>query len=400
MDAPVRVLAEVDEINLLLLGLEQQDRLCVENIASDLAQHLVLAQDIDDLPSHCASQHFSALLIDITAFDIDAMRVIEKIRQHHILQEIPLLIFTHASGVSLPSPPSAQAQLVYVMSKPVAPDLLRDQLAILWRLARQTMSLKQQANRIASLETQLQVATAKLARSTVQWRNVTEEMNQFTYIASHDLREPLRMVSSFMNLLNDRYQLELDEQAKQFIFYAVDGAARMQNLINGIVEFNHIRRSTNTIEFMSVNWIVDAVLEKLSAALAESHAEVTRDEFPRVYADREQLMQVFACLLDNAIKFRSERPLAVHLGVRKDGQFWIFSVRDNGIGFDESQSKRIFGLFQTLHEREKYPGCGTGLAIAKKIIESYGGEMWVAAVSNQGAKFEFKWPIDEIVDWD
>ncbi len=398
MDATVRALAEVKDAKLLLLGFQHEDTGKLEAIASDLDHQLLSICSLDDPLSLNECAYISALLIDVTSFDVDFLQILERIQNHRILRELPLLLFSDNPTLSPSVAMNTQAEYVDVILKSEPSRHLREKLDFFSRMAKQSMLLRQQAKQIDMLEAQVRDLKKMLARRDVRLRQASEEMNQFSYIASHDLREPLRMVSSFMELLNERYQVHLDEQARKFIFFAVDGAVRMQNLINGIVEFNHIRRSANTIALISVSMIVEAALINLSARLVESNAEVKRDELPEVYADRAQLTQVFECLLDNAIKFKSERPLKIQVSARKEEHFWVFSVLDNGIGFDETQSKRVFGLFQTLHEREKYHGHGTGLAFAKKIIESYGGEIWVASVSSEGSRFEFRWPIEEMAE--
>lgn len=387
MDASVCERAELEAINVLLLRVDQDDIALIKRVASDLDQELILARDLDDLLLQCEHSLSSALLIDVDATELDLPLLIDAVLEHRQLRELPLLFLSHKTQLSLPS----QLALSDVLLKPLTSDIVRDKLSLLLHVARQ-------AQRMASLQTELQVARKNLVKRDLQLRQAYEELSQFAYIASHDLREPLRMVSSFMELLQDRYQIHLDEQARKFIFYAVDGAVRMQNMINGIVEFNQLRPSTSTMELVSVNMIVEAALINLSTKVGNSEARITQDELPEVMADRAQLTQVFEQLLDNAIKFRSERPLAIHIGARRVDDAWVFSVSDNGIGFDETQVKRVFALFQTLHERDQFPGNGKGLAMVKKIIEAYGGEIWVAAVSSLGSRFEFRWPIDAFVD--
>lgn len=387
MVAMVNEGADLEAIDLLLWGVDQDEVALMEPIARDLDQRLVLAQDLDDLLSQSEGALFSALLIDVDALGLDLVSLIETLLHHRQWRQLPLLLLSTTADLSF----TPERVSFDVLFKPTSTELLRGKLSLLLRAARQ-------AQRIAKLEAELSVAQKNLIKSERQLRRTNEEMSQFAYIASHDLREPLRMVSSFMELLQDRYQIHLDEQARKFIFYAVDGAVRMQNMINGIVEFNQLRPSAKTMELVSVNMIVEAALINLSPKVCNSEARLTRDELPDVVADRAHLTQVFEALLDNAIKFRSERPLEVHIGAQRADDAWIFSISDNGIGFDETQSKRVFALFQTLHERDQFPGNGKGLAMAKKIIESYGGEIWVAAVSSQGSKFDFRWPIDASVD--
>ncbi|MBI1835355.1 MAG: GHKL domain-containing protein [Burkholderiales bacterium] len=398
MGATVPKAPESGEINLLLMGFHQADQTCTEikRIADLLAQHLVFAKDLRDLLLKSETSIFSALLVDVNALEIDA--VMEDLRGQRQLRDLPLLFLSNTPFSVMPIQSGSQGRLVDMILKPIQAEVLHQKLDGLLRLARQALRLKQQEERIQTLEVALQQANKNLSRREIQLQQANEELNQFSYIASHDLREPLRMVSSFMELLRERYQVHLDEQARKFIYFAVDGAVRMNTLINGIVEFNHIGRSTRALELISVNMVVEAALINLSARLNDSHAEVICDELPEVYADRAQLSQVFECILDNAMKFRSERPLTIHISVQREPHAWVFSILDNGIGFDETQSKRVFALFQTLHERDKYHGHGTGLAMAKKIIELYGGEIWVGAVSSQGSRFDFRWPIEEWVD--
>ena len=225
--------------------------------------------------------------------------------------------------------------------------------------------------------------TEELARSNA-------DLEQFAYVASHDLQEPLRMVSSFLQLLHTRYETQLDENARSYIDFSVDGAKRMTHLIQDLLAYSRVERKGNKLRPTDAGAALDGALANLRGSIQESCATIIRDDLPTVVADPTQLMQLFQNLIGNAIKFRVEgRPCQVHVGAKKDAGQWLFSVRDNGIGIPPEQSERVFVIFQRLHGRKEYPGTGIGLAICKKIVERHGGKIWVESTPGSGAAFHF-----------
>jgi PAS domain S-box-containing protein len=220
-------------------------------------------------------------------------------------------------------------------------------------------------------------------------RMKNEELEQFAYVASHDLQEPLRMVASYVQLLKKRYEGKLDADADEFIQYAVEGSERMRVLINDLLVYSRV--STKDTPFNEINSeeILKKVLYDLQFMIGESHAEIFCDPLPVVWFDESQLSEVFLNLISNAIKFHGEAPPVVHLSARQGEAEWIFSVRDNGIGIEPQYFSRIFTIFQRLHTRSDYPGTGIGLAICKKIIERHGGRIWVESTPGKGSTFFF-----------
>ncbi|MBI3329999.1 MAG: PAS domain S-box protein [Nitrospinae bacterium] len=231
-----------------------------------------------------------------------------------------------------------------------------------------------------------------LTRQAAELTRSNEELQQFAYVASHDLQEPLRMISSYSQLLARRYRGNLDADADEFITYIVDGVSRMQSLINGLLAYSRVGTNGSAFEPTDCATIVDLAVSNLQAAIEESGAVVTHDALPTVMADASQLSQVFQNLIGNAIKFRGEHPPRLHVSAQGKENAWLFSVRDNGLGIDPQYADRIFGLFQRLHSRTEYPGTGLGLAICKKIVERHGGRIWVESEPGKGATFYITFP--------
>ena len=241
-------------------------------------------------------------------------------------------------------------------------------------------------------------AEEKLKQTLAELERSNADLEQFAYMASHDLQEPLRMVSSFLGLLAERYEGRLDADADQFIQFAVDGARRMQNLINALLEYSRVTTRGRPPQPTDANVALQDALWNLQVAIEEAGATVTHDPLPTVLADPTQLMQLFQNLIGNAIKFRRDEPPTVHISARPAadagpaGKMWEFSVADNGIGIDPKFHERIFGVFQRLHTQRQYPGTGIGLAICKKIVERHGGRIWVESEPGKGSTFYFTLP--------
>jgi light-regulated signal transduction histidine kinase (bacteriophytochrome) len=216
-----------------------------------------------------------------------------------------------------------------------------------------------------------------------------KELEQFAYVASHDLQEPLRMVSSFTQLLGQRYKDKLDQDGQEFIQYAVDGATRMQTLINDLLSFSRIQ--TKGKEFLNVdmNVALGKTIFNLNLQIQEKHALITNEELPSVKADEGQMIQLFQNLIGNAMKFCKTDP-KIHISAKEENDFYLFSVQDNGIGIEPQYFEKIFQIFQRLLPKNQYDGTGIGLAICKRIVERHGGKLWVESELGKGSVFYFK----------
>lgn len=246
------------------------------------------------------------------------------------------------------------------------------------------------------LERRVDERTAELAERMKDLARSNSELQQFAYVASHDLQEPLRMVASFTQLLGRRYKEKLDDDARDFINYAVDGATRMQTLITDLLSYSRVGTQGKPLESTRCDEVLDRVLNNsLRLAIKESGVTITRDRLPTVLADPLQLGQLFQNLIANAIKFRGKGSPSVHVSAERRGGDWEIAVRDNGIGISQEHADRIFVIFQRLHTKTEYPGTGIGLAICKKIAERHGGRIWVEPTPGGGSTFRFTIPARE-----
>ena len=285
-------------------------------------------------------------------------------------QEFALAIFAALSIVIFAGLIWWNARLLYVV------DMERGR-------AERRMAAQHRATRCA--EEQLRRATANLQRSNA-------DLQQFAYVASHDLSEPLRMVTSYLQLLTERHGAALDDQGRGFVRFAVDGAQRMRTLIQGLLEYSRVEVRGASLEPIEAEDVFSAAISNLKVAIEESGAEVSHKTLPRVFGDGAQLTRVFQNLIGNGLKFHGTEQPRIEVGASQRDAHWVFFVRDNGIGINPKEFERIFVIFQRLHTRREYPGTGMGLAICKRIVERHGGHIWVESTPAKGSTFFFSLP--------
>ncbi|MEP6989152.1 MAG: ATP-binding protein, partial [Chloroflexota bacterium] len=267
-----------------------------------------------------------------------------------------------------------------------------DDLNLLTIFAQQTAMLlenfrilEEQQLYAQDLERTVQARTEALRRS-------NDELRQFAYVASHDLQEPLRMIVSYLQLIETRYVSQLDKDAREFIEFAVDGAKRMKNLIEGLLAYSRVETQIQNFTQVDSQKVVDEVEKLLSVAIAETGTTITHDALPKIKANEAMMTQLFQNLISNAMKYQKDNKPQIHIGATLKDKEWVFSVQDNGIGIEGKDLERIFVIFQRLHARNEYPGTGIGLAVCKKVVEHHGGHIWVESKMGEGTTFFFTIP--------
>jgi signal transduction histidine kinase len=296
--------------------------------------------------------------------------------------DIPLILVSGALG---------DITAVECIKQGVADYVLKDSLARLSVALRGALKDKNRREERKRAQESLAQKVEELARS-------NRDLEQFAYVASHDLQEPLRMVSAYTQLLGERYRGKLDDQADKYINYAVDGAVRMQSLIQDLLAFSRVGRQETADKETDCNQVVEHAMENLRAAILESGASVTYGSLPRLMANRSQMQLVFQNLIGNSLKFKGSQTPAIEISARQEGAEWIFAVADNGIGISTEHAESIFIIFNRLHTRAEYPGNGIGLAICKKIVERHGGKIQAAPRDGGGTIFTFSLPAGKPVE--
>ncbi len=310
---------------------------------------------------------YEVVLADYKLPGWNGMESVEILRREGL--DIPVILVSGALG---------ELTAVECIKQGAADYILKDHLARLPGSVRRAI-------RETKLREEHRQSQDDLARS-------NRDLEQFAYVASHDLQEPLRMVATYTQLLEERYRGKLDAEANKYIHYAVDGALRMQKLVQDLLAFARVGRQGLALENIDCNVVLQLALRNLEAAIHESGAIIERAQLPVLMADSSQLVQVFQNLIGNAIKFRGSEPPLIQVSTEWIGKEWVFSVADNGIGIAPEHADSVFVIFRRLHARTEYPGNGIGLSICKKIVEQHGGRIWVESQVGHGSTFRFTLP--------
>jgi signal transduction histidine kinase len=324
------------------------------------------------------------ILLDVTMPGLDGFETCRRLKAGELTAQIPVIFMTALADTADKLAGFAAGAVDYV-TKPL------DGAEVLARIESH-LALYTLRRELAERNALLRDEVAARAEAQAALQRSNTEFEQLAYVASHDMQEPLRMIASYLQLLAQRYQGRLDADADEFIGYAVDGAKRMQALINDLLAFSRVGTKARPFAPTDCNGVLRTALADLRIAIEECGAQVVADDLPTVAGDASQLVQLFQNLLSNAIKFRNDGVPHIAVRVEPAGDRWSFSVSDDGIGIAPEYFERIFILFQRLHGRRQYAGTGIGLAICKKIVERHGGRIEVESRPGQGATFRFTLP--------
>lgn len=318
---------------------------------------------------------YSVILLDVQMPGMDGFETATTILDLPLKRQPPIIFVTAISKEEHYILKGYKSGCVDYLLKPLNLDLVRNKVKF-------CMSLHQRILENEELIKQLKESEIELTRS-------NEELQQFAYVASHDLQEPIRMVRSYVQLFAKKYQSSIDEKADKYISYISEGSERMHNLIGDLLVISRVNSKEKSFEELDLNKILSAVKVDLKLLIDETEAQIEYDELPTVHGDAVQLRQIFQNLISNSIKFRSESTPHIKITFNEKDNQYVFAVKDNGIGINPKYFQQIFVIFQRLHTRDKYPGSGIGLSLCKKIIERHGGELWIESDEGAGSTFYF-----------
>jgi signal transduction histidine kinase len=396
------------KVKILLVDDRPANLLTLESILEDLGQEIVKATSGKEALRYLLKDDYAVILLDVKMPEMDGFETATLIRERERSRHTPIVFLTaHKDEEHLFR--GYYAGAVDFLYKPINPEVLRSKVSVFVDLSLKTELLRRQTEALqarnaeleqlaeqrraaeeeiralnAELEQRVRERTKELSRS-------NEELRQFAYAASHDLKEPMRTIASYTQLLEQRYSDKLDQDGQEFLHYVLDAVRRMDMLLSDLLTYSqHLGSRPSAFQSVDVEAVLAGVLMNLHALIEETQATVTHDPLPTaVTSDFAQLSQVFQNLVSNALKYRKpDQPVKVHISAEEGKDEWVFSVRDNGLGIDPEYKDQIFGIFKRLHGRE-YPGTGMGLAICKKIVERHGGQIWVESEPGAGSTFYF-----------
>lgn len=371
------------KVNILLVDDREENLLALTEVLKPLGQNLVTARSgREALDCILRDEEYAVILLDIQMPGMDGFETAEMLQRREKSRHVPILFLPAfrtgeidvLKGYSL-----GGADYIF---KPFTPEIVRTKVGVFVDLFRMRKEIQGRMEETSLLNREMEKVNRELSRS-------NRELEEFAYVVSHDLQEPLRAITNYLDLLERRSAGQLDEKMLRFVRQAVDGASRMKELIKDLLDYSRVTKVKADLQKVDCAAVLRRILAGLLPAIEESGARVTCDPLPVVRADELQLMQLLQNLISNAIKFRGNEAPRIHVSAQPQAGEWLFSVADNGIGIAPDQGERIFGLFQRLHTRSEYPGTGLGLAICKKVVERHGGRIWVKSSPGKGSTFFF-----------
>jgi len=419
-------------VNILLVDDLPANLLALEAVLESLGQNLVKTRSGEEALRHLIRMDFAVILLDVMMPGMNGFEMAALIRQRDRSRHTPIIFLTAVGKTETEMFRGYALGAIDYLVKPFVPEILRSKVSVLIDLYRKTEEvrhlndeLKSRAQELetlnlmlkseneirkrteeelrgsrevlknlnVNLEARIGERTAALETRGLQLTRTNEELEQFVYASSHDLQEPLRTMTSFLQLLERRNHDKLDEESLRFIEFAIKCSGNMRALINGLLEYSRVTLKEKTFRNVDCNLVVSRILEQLNAAITESGAKLECLPLPEVYGEEILLGQLFQNLIGNALKFRGERSPEVEVGAEKREGEWLFWVEDNGIGIEPRFFEQIFRLFQRLHGREEYPGAGLGLAVCRKTVELHGGKIWCESEFGKGSCFYFTLPF-------
>jgi signal transduction histidine kinase len=370
-------------VKILLVDDRPENLLSLEVLLSTHAYQVFKANSgREALKTLLREPDLALILMDVQMPLMDGFETAELIRQNEKFRFIPIIFLTATSDTPENVHKGYQAGAVDYLLKPIVPEILKAKVSVFADLYKKNFDLQAKTQELVLLNKEMMLRTEELIR-------VNNELEKFAYVASHDMQEPLRTITSYIQLLQSKLNGKLDSEATEFMDFVTSASLRMRKIIVDLLEYSRIGRSERPFEEVNCRKVLDEVLANLKKSIDDNAAQIEIDEMPVIQANYMQMVQLFQNLLGNAIKFKSNRSLCIKVSAREFQEHFEFSIEDNGIGIQQIYEDRIFEIFQRLHTIDKYSGTGIGLAICKKITERHDGRIWMTSTIDQGSVFYF-----------
>ncbi len=380
---------EGKRFNILMVDDEPANLLALEALLEPLGHGLVKAQSGKEALRWMMRQDFALILMDVLMPGMDGFETVRMIRERERSRATPVIFLTAVGRTQAEVFRGYEVGAVDYLMKPLVPEILRSKVRVFLELHEKTEEVKEMN---ALLERRVLERTADLRRRGEELARSNAELQQFAYAVSHDLQEPLRTITSFLQLLERKSGGKLEGEPLEYLRIVVESSRRLHALIHDLLRYIQLGARPPEPEEVDLEGLVSRVELQLAAAISEKEALLSRRDLPKVMGDPVLLSQLFQNLVSNALKFCRDRRPEVEVGGREEAGEWVLWVKDNGIGIEPPYHERVFRIFQRLHTREEYPGTGMGLAICKKIVDRHGGRIWVESRGGDGTTFFFTLP--------
>lgn len=379
--------------NILLVDDEDDSLLAIESVVNDLNANIMMARSGEEALRLVLAYEFAVILLDVKMPDMDGFEIAEFIRRNRLSKKTPIIFITAYAKEEIMVMRGYTMGAVDYIFKPFIPYILHSKVSVFIDLFEMSQQIKEQKKLLEQQsQLELQKRSRELEAMNIKLAASNQELEQFASIASHDLREPLRAITNFIQLLEGKLQPTLDEDSRKYIFFISDGAERMKNLVQAILEISQVARNEMILEKVSVADIVNRVKMNLQSELQHTQGTISLLNNCEVMVSSVFFQQLMQNLIGNALKFRGERKPEIVVSVDEQPYYWLFSVQDNGIGIRAEHRKLVFQIFQKLHKPSEYPGTGLGLAVCEKIVKKHGGNIWVDSSIENGSTFLFTIP--------
>ena len=371
--------------NILIVDDKRENLLALDGLLKDEDSNILRATSGNEALAQLLDNDCAVILLDVQMPDMDGFETASLIRQNRKTRNIPIIFVTAINKEEKYVYRGYELGAVDYLFKPLQPLVVKAKVKAFLELYKQRRELE-------NLSVSLYHVNSKLKVSLREIRILNEDLEQFASLAAHDLKEPLRTIRSFLQLLQRKNEGKLDNDSNDYIQFAVNGAARMDHLISDLLEYARAGTKSFDLQTVDCNLILESAIQNLALTISEAQGEMIRESLPTLLGDKTQLLQLFQNLISNAIKFRGGRKPVIRVRVSNCEKEWEFAIEDNGLGIPMDEQANIFILFHRLHSRSAIDGSGIGLAVCRRIVERHGGRIWVESEPGKGSTFFFSIP--------